>query len=253
MHDHLPVRPDHGGTPVRPDPRRLPARPTGAAPVHTAGDLRFTESVGTREEVWDRFGAKVRDRVNARVGQVVEWWATDVGGRNSAVVLGTGAFVTVEPTVNAAGGPAYEIRALRLDESTFRRAPVTEAGAGRTAVPTGGGAGAPGSRPGAPAPAPADRLGADMSGFLGHLPARAQHLLQEPFAGDHDDLWCDYFYFRSGTGGGLGGAALRVWCYLANKRYVTFAAGVGHGYRRDSGATSWELTCWRAEVLRNAR
>lgn len=251
--DRLPLRSDRGSPPDRRDQQRSPARRTGPSPVHAAGSLRFTESVGTREEVWDRLGAKVRERVGARIGSLVEWWATDVSGRNAAVVLGTRAFVTVEPTVNAAGGPAHEIRALRLDESSFRRATVAAPAAGGPAAPPAAERAAPGSRPGAPAPALADRLGADMSGFLGNLPARAQQLLQEPFVDGHDDLWRDYYYFRSGSAGALGGAALSVWCYLADKRYVTFAAGVGNGYRQDTGPGSWQLTCWRAEVLGNAR
>ncbi|MBB5959746.1 hypothetical protein FHS29_006367 [Saccharothrix tamanrassetensis] len=240
--------------PVRRDQQRSPARQAGSGPIHAAGSLGFTESVGTREEVWDRLGVKIRERVNARIGQLVEWWASDTSGRNAAVVLGTKAFVTVEPTINAAGGPAHEIRALRLDESTFRRASVIETVAKATAAPSSAdNRVAPGSRPGAPVPTSTSRLGEAMSGFLGNLPARAQQLLQEPFVDDHDDLWHDYYYFRPGSAGSLGGTALHVWCYLADKRYVTFAAGVGHGYRQGSGPSSWELTCWRAEVLRNPR
>ncbi|NUT98552.1 MAG: hypothetical protein HOY78_41740, partial [Saccharothrix sp.] len=127
------MRSERGAAPARPgQQQRLPARPgtpSGSGQVHSAGDLAFTESVGTREEVWERLGPKIQERVNAKIGQVVEWWATDFSGRNAAVVLGTEAFVTVEPTVNAAGNPAHEIRALRLDGATFRRAAVTGAAA----------------------------------------------------------------------------------------------------------------------------
>lgn len=263
MNDRLPMRPERG-TPARPE-GKTPARPgsrspahraaDGSGPVHTASSLNFTESVGTREQVWDRLGPKIQEKVNARIGRVVEWWATDVNGRNAAAVLGTQAFVTVEPTVNAAGNPAHEIRTLKLDESTFRRATVTAAATPpppASRAPAGPGSG-PGSAPGAPATPLTSRLDGGMTGFLGNLPARAQQLLQEPFLTDDGELWHDFYYFRTGSPHALNGSTLRVWCYLANRRYVTFAAGTGHGYRYDTGPRSWEVTCWRAEVVGNSR
>ncbi|MEJ2853691.1 MULTISPECIES: hypothetical protein [unclassified Saccharothrix] len=248
------MRSDRSAVPARPG-QRLPARHGGASgsgEVHSAGHLSFTDSVGTREEVWEQLGPKIQERVNAKIGQVVEWWATNHSGRNAAVVLGTEAFVTVEPTINAAGKPAHEIRALRLDGATFRRATVTGAPPPRAAAPAARTVG-PGSPPSAPTSALSRQLGSGMTGFLGHLPVRAQQLLQEPFVDDHADLWHDYYFFQPGSGHGLGGGTLRIWCYLANRRYVTFAAGTGHGYREETGPRSWELTCWRAEVTGNPR
>ncbi len=251
--DRLPMRPERPATPDRPG-RRLPARSAeSGGTVHAAGNLNFTESVGTREEVWERLGPKIQERVNARIGQVVEWWATDYSGRNAAVVLGTQAFVTVEPTVNASGNPAHEIRALKLDESTFRRATVNAAAAPARPAARAPERVGPGSGPGTPTGPLARRLDTGMTGFLGNLPARAQQLLQEPFLEDRGELWHDFYYFRTGSSRSMGGATLQVWCYLADRRFVTFAHGTGHGYREDTGPRSWELTCWRAEVLGNTR
>ncbi|MEU5692329.1 hypothetical protein [Actinosynnema sp. NPDC020468] len=247
--DRLPIRSRPGAAvPARRD-GRPPAPSGGTGPIHAATTLGFGGSSLTREQVWDRLGDKLRDRVNARVGELVEWWAWDVDGRGSAVVLGTREFVTVLPTVNASGGPAHEIRALKLDGSTFRRASVSGPPDARPdAAPTGSG-----SRPGTPPAAPKTRLSAGMSGFLGNLPVRAQQLLQEPFVGGEGDLWHDHHYYRHGSASAMGGASLQVWCYLADKRHVTFATGVGQGYRPETGPRSWDLTCWRVEVLGTPR
>jgi hypothetical protein len=180
---------------------------------------------------------------------LIDWWARDVNGKSSAVVLGSHALITITPTVNAAGKPAHEFRVFPVDEHTFRTASVTERTSGK---PTGT---APKIEPGSPLAnhhvGLSTRLDPDMAGFIGHFPARAQHLLQEPFlAAVEDKLWSDYYYVRHRAGDAHGPIDLSVWAYLANSKDVTFLAGIGHGHDDLSGPIWWELKCWRATVTR---
>lgn len=254
--DRLPARPGSGGL-TRTGPGGELATRSGQVPSHSARELQFTSAAGSREELWERLGPKIHDRVNAKLGTLVEWWATEYDGRISAVVFGHRALIVVSPVVNSASRGAHRIESRALDEASFRSVRVAEV--------TGGGAARTSSAPGRAGPRPgeplmgrekglASQLGSDMTGFLGHLPRRAQQLLQEPFmSGGNNDLRSDNHYVRLGRSQAIGGAVLQVWCYLADRRFVTFAAGTGHGYHESSGATSWELTCWRAEVAPRAR
>lgn len=232
-----------GQSPAPRGPSRLPV-PAGPTPVHQPRSLTFVDSTGTREALWERLPTKVREKVAARYGQLLDWWADDdEDGRLSAVVFGDQALVTVEPAVSGSGGSAYRVASIPLDPSSFRSAPVTGPTGGGPSIPSTGPAprGGPGS-----SRAPAARIDRSLAGFLGHLPVRAQELLQEPFrAGDRELDW-RYHYQRTGSGRGLSGATLQVWCYLTDLRTVTFVAGTGSGARDGGGAESWRLTCWRA-------
>lgn len=252
---------------------RLPARGGSAAPIHEPGELHWSDSAFTREQCWERLSPAVRDRVNQRIGGLLEWWASDQDERVTAVVLGTRALVALEPTVNADGKAATRLNVVHIDESSFRSVRLNEVvgarpPAGQSANPQadprrpgwlGGNprsGSVPGGQPGA-APSPAAPLArtldGGMSSFLGMLPPRAQQLLQDPFLHAPQQLQYEYFYYRAGTGRGLGGATLHVWCYLTDHRTVTFCAGRGHGYREGSGVSSWELTCWRASTTPRPR
>ncbi len=260
--DRLPIHPDQGGRHLT--PRQSQAGP--AAPLHDPRELRFGGSVGTREELWEQLSEPVRQRVRERAGETIEWWAARYGDRVSAVVFGTRALIVLEPTVNAAGRPATEVSTVVLDEASFRSARVT--GESTPAGPAGP-AGTPIAQARAPQQPPPPRqqshqqlpsqspqqhqLSADMSGFLGQLPPRAQQLLQDPFAAPAGRLRYDFYYYMAHRGHGFGGGTLHVWCYLADNRTATFCAGVGHGYRDGGGAASWELTCWRAAVAAKPR
>lgn len=272
--DHNALARYDGRTPAsRPD--RLPVRGGSAAPIHQPGDLHWTGSSSTREQCWELLSPAVRERVNQRMGDLLEWWATDHDGQVTAVVLGTRALIALEPTVNANGKPATKLNVVHIDESSFRSVRVNEAagapppdgqqsrlqtGPRRPAPPTGtprsGPAPASGSRPGvAPSPGAAltRTLDENTSSFLGMLPPRAQQLLQDPFLHAPQQLQYDHFYYRTGTGRGLGGATLHVWCYLTDHRTLTFCAGRGHGYREGGTVSSWELTCWRASTTARPR
>lgn len=252
-HDRLPM-PMVGGVRVRPPNSAM--APVGGAgpaqPVCRPGELRFDGRFVSREDAWRDLGANLRQKVDSRLGSLVEWWAKDIDGRSAAVALGTRALITVTPTVNTSGRPAHEFRVFPLGgEHTFRTAAVGEWTAGQPA-------GAAGQKiePGRPAPAaesmPSRRLGRDMAGFLGNLPVKAQHLLLEPFVATSDELWSDYYYVREMLGGANGPVKLTAWAYLADRATVTFVSGVGHGQGDLSGPTRWDLTCRRATVTKNA-
>lgn len=259
-------------------PTGVPARSGPPAPVHQPGAVQWSGSGASREECWQRLSPGVRGRVDQRIGRMLDWWATDLGGRVSATVLGTRALVAVSPTVNSAGQPAYELVTVHLAEGSFRSVPVrgaspaptwqaagsppahTALGAGTapgTGNPPGAGYGpgtgsAPGAGygPGTPAGTGSPLgLDADFTNVLGFLPARAQQLLQDPFLGSPAPVRGDWYVNYTGNAASLSGAMIRLWCYLTDERSLTFCSGVGHGYRDGAGARSWEVTCWRAATL----
>jgi hypothetical protein len=243
MADRRPV-PYQGQPPAQRGQGRLPVSAPGPVPTHRPQSLDFRDLTGTREELWERIPASVRQKVDARYGQLLEWWAADdEQGRVTAVVLGDQALVTAEPTINANGDAAYRVAGLSLDPSSFRSVTVTGPSSGpgadhdTAATPTRG--------PGA-GPQPTARIERELAGFLGYLPARAQTLLQEPFLTGTEPLDWRYHYLRHGVERGLSSANLQVWCYLTDMRTMTFVAGTGHGYRDGAGADSWQLSCWRA-------
>jgi hypothetical protein len=189
------------------------------------------------------------------MGQRLEWWASECDGRINAVILGTRALITLDPTINDSGRPATQIKVIPLDEASLRSARVT----GHRGGPSGTHLGQQGpnaptrsTQPGDPPTMPTtgltQRIGHDMSGFLGQLPARAQHLMQDPFAGTSNELVRDYSYRRRGDSHNINGATLYIWGYITDYRRVTFCAGVGHGYRESAGPSLWDLTCWRLDV-----
>lgn len=252
---------------------RLPARGGSAAPIHRPGKRDWADLAFTREQCWERLSPAVRERVNQRIGSLLEWWATDQDGRVTAVVLGTRALVVLEPTVNADGKAATRLNVVHIDESSFRSVRVSEAAGARPSAgqpsnqqadprrPAGPGSSlssgpVPGGGPGAvssPGVPLARTLDKGMSNFLGMLPPRAQQLLQDPFLHAPQELMYEYFYYRAGTGRGLGGTTLHIWCYLTDHQTVTFCAGRGHGYREGRGVSLWELTCWRASTTPRPR
>jgi hypothetical protein len=245
MADRRPVR-YRDQLPALRDADRLPV-PVVPAPVHQPSALSFGESTYTREEFWERLPITVRQRVEARLGRLLEWWAEDdEQGRIIAVVLGDEALVTVDPTVNASGKPAYRVAAVQLDPSSFRSVSVTGPTGDAATVETGQ---KPGSAPkGGPGSSkqPTISIPRDLATFLGYLPARAQTLLQEPFLTGGERLDWRHYYLRYGQDHGLSVARLQAWCFLTDLRTVTFAAGTGEGFRDGVGVGAWQLTCWRA-------
>jgi hypothetical protein len=228
---------------------KVPATSSGV-PVHQPGTLEFVDG-DDRVQCWERLSATVRGKVHDLVGerhQWVEWWAENTkGGRVRAVVFGQSALVVLEPTIGASGRPATEISKVWLDAASMQNVKISGSGA------TTGSPGPRADRAGdlAATSLLSGRLHTDVAGFLGQLPAKAQQLLQEPFiASPAARIDHDFFYFRTGAGHGLSGASLQVWCYLTDRRTLTFCAGVGRGYREPHPPASWALTCWRVDVRR---
>lgn len=228
-----------GAVDRRSGPLPAPRRAAGArAPVHDAATLEFVDRPG-RDHWWHRLGEGVRDRMAARVGPIVEWWAychrTD-SERPYAVVFGERGLAVSTPTVNDRGGPAQLLTVVPFVPSSLRHAVVVQKPSrlsfGRAALP-------PGDVP--ERGAEELPLPARMRGFLGHLPAEAQGRLQWPFVnGDVFDRG-DYFYSGDED-------ELDVWCYLAGRRWVTFVSGHGTGLSGPAHRASWRLICRQAEV-----
>ncbi|WP_231632062.1 hypothetical protein, partial [Streptomyces clavuligerus] len=216
------------------------ARRTGVeAPVHGAEPLGFVRRPG-REHWWEELSPQVRERMVARAGPIVEWWAychPSDERRPYAVVFGERGLAVCTPTINDRGGPAQRIAVVPFVPASLRHAVVVQ----RPGRPPSGGPALPGGTdPSERAVGPVP-LTERTRGFLGHLPPEAQTRLQWPFVnGDTLDR-SDHYY----TGGE---DALDIWCYLAGRRWVTFVSGRGTGLSGPAHRASWRLVCRRAEV-----
>lgn len=206
--------------------------------MHDAGTLGFVDRPG-REYWWRQLSEAARDRMVARVGPIVEWWAychrTDPE-RPYAVVFGERGLAVATPTVNDRGGSAQLLKVVPFVPSSLRHAVVvrkqTRARSARPAL--SGGAAPPEYGEELP-------LSAPLRGFLGNLPAEAQARLQSPFVnGDEFDRG-DFFYSGDDN-------ELDVWCYLAGRRWVTFVSGHGSALSGPAHRASWRLICRQAEV-----
>lgn len=221
------------------DPYRAPSA------VHAPGALHLSPTSRTMDECWELLSPKVRQRIIDRAGPVIERWVyPNAEDRICCVVLGVRGLVTAEPTYNASGGHATAVQLLAARPDSVRSVQVNADTTAERYRPASG-------RPEAPAPGGsplAPRLPADFTAFLGNLPARAQTLLQEPFGRTAQPLYCDHYYREAGPSHGVGAKTLRVWCYLTDRRRVTFAAGHGVTYGPSFEAAGWHLTCWRFDI-----
>jgi hypothetical protein len=211
----------------------VPGRAQGvAAPVHDATALGFADLPG-RDHWWGLLGEGVRDRMAARVGPIVEWWAYShrtERARPYAVVFGERGLAVSTPTVNDRGGPAQLLTVVPFVPGSLRHAVVVQR---PTRSPSG--RGTP-EEAGEELP-----LSTHLRGFLGNLPVEAQSRLQWPFVnGDLFDRG-DYYYHGDED-------ELDVWCYLAGHRWVTFVSGHGTGLSGPAHRASWRLICRQAEV-----
>lgn len=241
--------------------RNLPERHSGGqlahrhqqAVVHNPGALDFGDSTATPEELWAQLSETAKARVNARAGTILQWWTSlSADDRPAATVLGTDALIVVEPILNSGGGFANRIVAVPLDPTSFRTVRVQPPRGWPTLPPQRIGSG----KETLELTPLESQLGTEFIDLLGHLPLRVQELVQDPFlASPPDTLRHDHYYLRVSRHGlqGLGGAMLRVWLYITDRRSVTFAAGIGHGFRDGAGAESWDVTCWRAAVQQATR
>lgn len=219
------------------------ARTPGAgAPVHRPGELSFQDAVDV-DEAWSRLSPAVQERAGRDAGRILGRWAWVTGpGHVSAILLGTHALVRATPARGSSGRPAHVVETVRLNPSTARSAAVHEDTAGRQrqqyGVAHGGGAADPIILP-----------DSGMAEFLGHLPARAQQLLQDPFLGTGAAPRGEYHYLQTTSGQGFGRRTLQVFCYLFDARWLTCVTGQAVTYGQTFDAADWELTCRRMAVL----
>ncbi|WP_433533247.1 hypothetical protein ACQPYA_15220 [Micromonospora sp. CA-263727] len=250
MSNHLPL-PEHrsagraagrtapGPVAGRAGSEAVPSRAAGVAPpVHEAATLGLVDRPG-REHWWEQLGERVRDRMEARVGPVVEWWADRHhldARRPYAVVLGARGLAVCTPTVNDRGGPAQLLTVVPFVPSSLRHAVIVQKPArwrrGSPSLPAGD------SAPPAVAGLP---LSPRLRDLLGNLPADAQARLQWPFV--NGDVLVDSDHYYRGTS-----HELDVWAYLAGRRWVTFVSGHGTGLSGPAHRASWRLICRQAEV-----
>ena len=248
--NHLPLPEDR--TPRLPVRRTVPGPVAGRAgsgavqgraagvapPVHEAATLGFAARPG-RDHWWEQLGEKVRDRMVARVGPVVEWWAdchpADTQ-RPYAVVLGARGLAVSTPTVNDRGGLAQLLTVVAFVPSSLRHAVVVQ----KPARWVLGSRQLPGGDPAPPAVAGLP-LSQGLRDLLGNLPADAQARLQWPFV--NGDVLVDSDYYYRGDS-----HQLEVWAYLAGRRWVTFVSGHGTGLSGPAHRASWRLICRQAEV-----
>ncbi|TCB96902.1 hypothetical protein E0H26_14595 [Micromonospora zingiberis] len=206
--------------------------------MHAAATLGFARRAG-REHWWQQLGEPVRDRMIARVGPMVDWWAdchqVD-GDRAYAVVLGPRGLAVCTPTVNDRGGRAQLLTVVPFVPASLRHAVVVQKPArrlpGRPSLPAG--------QSTAPV-APDLPLSAGLRDLLGNLPADAQARLQWPFV--NGDVLTDSGYYYRGDDD-----RLEIWAYLAGRRWVTFVSGHGSGRSGPAHRVSWQLICRQAEV-----
>jgi hypothetical protein len=206
--------------------------------TYQARDLSYDEH-GGRAAAWNRLGQHVQDRLRARVGgEIIDWWAArEQNNRVSATVLGPAGLCLALPFSKDDGRAAYRLELTRLDPGSLRFIEVK------------GSATAPAPRASEPSPAyPLSKsLAADLRGFLGHLPARVQSLLQEPFASG-GQLVHDYYYERTLE---LNKTVWWFGCYLSDQRTLTFASGTRITQAGQPDANGiWDAACHRATILR---
>jgi hypothetical protein len=221
------------------------ARPSAPGP-YRPGEMGLDTGSPLRQECWDGLSPAVRQRLMARSGPVIDWWAGIDGaaqdGRARAVVFGHHGLCLAEPRINTQHRPVYALRTFVLEPTSLRHIAVDHrppAGVGSLAAYSAASAGA------APESGADLGLSADGRGLVGNLPPKAQELLQAPFAAGRRVLRCEWHYEGSEH-------ELSVFMiYLAGATDVTVATGtkvvpVGH----DHYSAHWHLTCYRATVVR---
>ncbi len=215
-----------------------------AAPVHAPGAMPTSPTTLTMDELWGMLDPRVQARIIERAGRIhTRFTYEDTPGRVVAVVLGDRGLVMAQPTVNRSGGPATALTQLGAQPGTERSMQVdADTSTERHFAPTAANAATP-VRPPLPLPA-------DFAGFLGNLPARVQELVQDPFIGTTRDLQCDHYYTTSSRGHGIGGSTMQTWCYLTDRRTVTFAWGTGFAVGGSFAQARWRQTCVRFTVAR---
>ncbi|MFF3441137.1 hypothetical protein [Streptosporangium sp. NPDC002721] len=211
-------------------------------PTYPAGDVPTVPDMAGRERAWEMLNPVVRQKMEARAGEVLEWWAHQWSAEQIyGVVLGSHALCEATPIVSAAGRRQHEITYLPLDPASFRFEEIHD----RT-PPAGAGGGGTGAA-GAAATGRESGFSQEFRDFLGHLPHRAQVLLQEPFGGGEKPR--SFWYYEDSDN--LVNSGWSIWCYITDGRKVTFASGTRSQPRGYAGSPfTWRLICRIAHVAR---
>lgn len=200
-------------------------------PIHRPGEIPVHPAIDP-EQAWLTLSPEFRDQMTRAVGTPLDRWARVDEGRTSALLLGNGALVAATPRIGAPGHD-LETKVLlnpekskteTINESTGRRSGTSAAGRGldRRPVSTG-----------------LDLLPSDLRDFLGHLPARAQELMQKPFLTSTEAPRNEFQFFQLAWGNGR--RDWQVFCYLFDDRRLTVVTG--KGTLHNATDASWQLTC----------
>ena len=217
--------------------------------VYAPGEMGFTSAPG-RDERWMQLPASVRERLWQYAGQeALLWWAFSSGEqRPKAVLFGNQALCFADPRVNTEHKPVYAVSVYHLDPASLRRAevehrpwphsPPEQRRVDRSTRATAAG----------PPDVPPRNVSIrpQVREVLGHLPPRAQELLQSPFTSGQKILRQDHYYYGK-AGGGLSVFSM----VFAGPRDITAVEGtrtvpVGH----TEANAHWSLRCYRATVVK---
>jgi hypothetical protein len=199
----------------------------------------------TRDQSWAAMSPKIRDRMSALAGDVIEWFAWhdpySSETRPRAVVLGTQALCIAEPRIDPTGRAVYELNRYEFAPGSHKSIAVQHR-------PGSGGVAAQKiAQPGASLPRVNSGIGlaSHETGQLGNLPPKVQELLQAPFSPKNPVRRCEYWYT---------GRPHRLDAYmfvLAGRHFVTAAVGTQQVPVAHTVANAhWNLTCHRLAVER---
>jgi hypothetical protein len=205
--------------------------------LHRARELACVPGMD-RDRAWQCLSAGVQRELSSLAGgQIIDWVAGQAGdaadGSVWAVVLGLAGMHIATPAVPE-GRWAYSGWRFRPDSLTTLTRTITERAASARV----------GCRPASEEPLLARSLDAEFRDFLGHLPADAQVLIQEPF---HPGPNLTAFRWYLGDIG-ITERKWRFWCYLTDNVTLAFASGSRSRNPPADGELTWTVNCHRAAV-----
>ncbi|MFD9886089.1 hypothetical protein ACFWZT_32050 [Streptomyces alboflavus] len=234
--------------PRRPEPLEV------VPSLHEPGGFPVDDSFPDRQACWDMLGAGVKDRLRAKAGTVVEWWArVDHEGRVRATVFGTDGLCRATPVVRN-GKWVYLVERLRLEPGAMRRqsfdgaAPESRAPGWSRVLRRPAADSHREQQPSSAVVARPLSLDDETRGVLGNFPVEVQEFLQRPFVRDDRRVFPDWYYDET-----VEFAHQRVFVVfcLSADRHVTVASGTRILPRgRSLDRAQWDIECTLAPVRR---